>query len=328
MTRVRFCYRDAPDLAARDGSARGRHRKREAKRDVISNRRPIPCLAAAAASTSVANAKLDAEQYAFDSLGQTRNNTTTTCPSDAPAISTTCYQSGNGPIVYVTTSWTATSADTTQAPTSLQAVNVKVCWSVATTFARVINISALRPCKSATADGNRDAVDSALCILHLELVCARCNAASVPKARPASPSRAVVGSSSTSSNLDERARALTEGRRDRRGHHCGVARHRWRGRHRQNGARVAPYQPDTRAHGSRRRSARGSADSGRSGVDRWASGQGRRERVDRHHDRPRDIPVDPGERWHAYDASRQLPDQRERSPSRATERSAWVRACT
>ncbi len=124
--------------------------------------------AAAQLSTSVANAKLDAEQYAFDSLGQTRNNTTTTCPSDAPAISTTCYQSGNGPIVYVTTPWTATSADTTQAPTSLQAVNVKVCWSVATTFARVININTLRPCKSATADAivTPSTLPCAFCILN------------------------------------------------------------------------------------------------------------------------------------------------------------------
>jgi Flp pilus assembly protein TadG len=123
---------------------------------------------AAQLSTSVANARLDAEQYAFDSLGQTRNNTTTTCPSDAPAISTTCYQSGNGPIVYVTTPWAATSADTTQAPTSLQAVNVKVCWSVATTFARVININTLRPCKSATADAivTPSALPCAFCILN------------------------------------------------------------------------------------------------------------------------------------------------------------------
>ncbi len=76
------------------------------------------------------------------------------CPSDAPSPGTTvCYQSGNGPIVYVTTPYTLSPgpADGSK-PASADEINVMICSTVSTTFARVIKINTLRPCKSSTAD--------------------------------------------------------------------------------------------------------------------------------------------------------------------------------
>jgi Flp pilus assembly protein TadG len=142
------------------GNAKQRGRGLQAAADSAS------LAAAAKLSSSVADAQADAEEYAFDSLEVTRPSTTVACPTDRPTTDTVCYQSGTGPIVYVTTPFTVTPFDGTS-PTTAQAINVMICWSTPTTFGGVINISTERPCKSATADALSTApsMPCAICVL-------------------------------------------------------------------------------------------------------------------------------------------------------------------
>ena len=117
---------------------------------------------------STANAEAYAADYAFDSLLVARSNTTITCPSDAPVPGTTvCYQSGgSGPIVYVTTPYTVSPAPANgTSPLAADEINVKICSTLATTLARVINIATTRPCKSSTADVTPAGLPCAICVL-------------------------------------------------------------------------------------------------------------------------------------------------------------------
>jgi Flp pilus assembly protein TadG len=97
-----------------------------------------------------------AADYALDSLDQPR--TSPSC-SGAPAgeqpAGSACYPFANHGFVYVTTPWSEDDQPTGtcggSCPTADHEVNVKVCQSVNATLARVINITAIRPCQSATA---------------------------------------------------------------------------------------------------------------------------------------------------------------------------------
>ena len=108
-----------------------------------------------------------AEEYAFDSLQQPRGSSVA-CPSDAPSPGTTvCYQTGNGPIVYVTTPWVASPAPADgSSPSSANSINVRVCSTVGTTFGRLVQLNAIRACKSSTADmTTTPTLPCGLCIL-------------------------------------------------------------------------------------------------------------------------------------------------------------------
>ena len=110
-------------------------------------------------ATSAATARTFAAEYALDSVNQARPSgmSTTACPSDAPIPGTTvCYLSGNGAMVYVTTPCTSATVcrppanGTSPLPQNL--INVKICQTLRTTFARVLGINTTRVCNSATAD--------------------------------------------------------------------------------------------------------------------------------------------------------------------------------
>ncbi len=119
-------------------------------------------------STSVSTAETYAEEYAFDSLNQARGSTVT-CPSDAPVPGTTvCYQTGSGPIVYVTTPYTQSPpASNGSNPPSADQINIKICSTVNTTFARVINVTSLRACDTSTADvtGTSNNLPCGVCVI-------------------------------------------------------------------------------------------------------------------------------------------------------------------
>ncbi len=119
-------------------------------------------------ASSVATAKTYAEEYAFDSLDQARGSTVT-CPSDAPVPGTTvCYQTGSEPMVYVTTPYTQSPAAANGSnPSSANQINVKICATVSTTFARLMNVTSLRTCQSATADTTGSStLPCAVCVLN------------------------------------------------------------------------------------------------------------------------------------------------------------------
>lgn len=119
---------------------------------------------AATQPAASANRVVYAADYALDSLGQPRD-AAPGCPS-APAgegpAGSTCYAfSSNGAIngaVYVQSPTNPTvfpfgstcTVVSPSCPSPGPEVTVKVCQTVDTTFARVIHISRLRPCKSAT----------------------------------------------------------------------------------------------------------------------------------------------------------------------------------
>jgi Flp pilus assembly protein TadG len=124
---------------------------------------------AAAQNLPGAGAEKYAANFAFDTLDQTRG-TTTTCPSDAPVPGTTvCYQAaGSGPMVYVTTPFSGATPADGSTPTAANEINVVVCSTVNTGFARVISVTSFRPCSSATADlvKSPDSLPCGLCVLN------------------------------------------------------------------------------------------------------------------------------------------------------------------
>lgn len=99
--------------------------------------------------------------YALDTLNQPHVGATPGCggapAGEVPAAASNCYAfSSSGAIngwVYVTTPWgpdTPFGGCSGSCPTANQEVNVKVCQTVNTSFARVVNVSSERLCKAAT----------------------------------------------------------------------------------------------------------------------------------------------------------------------------------
>jgi Flp pilus assembly protein TadG len=103
-----------------------------------------------------------AADYSLDSLNQPRVATPSCAgaPAGEPptaTAATTCYPFGGNGFVYVTTPWAQDDQPTggcgafCPGPAANQEVNVKICQTVATSLARVINITSLRTCKSSTS---------------------------------------------------------------------------------------------------------------------------------------------------------------------------------
>lgn len=98
-----------------------------------------------------------ASDYAMDTLGQP-HNVSNGCPSaptgEMPAGSTCYSYSSNGAVngvVYVTpTSGLAPFGGACSGSSCAKEISVKVCQTINTTFARVIHITSLRACKTAT----------------------------------------------------------------------------------------------------------------------------------------------------------------------------------
>ena len=100
-----------------------------------------------------------AAKYAFASMNQPLGSTVP-CPAGrtsdptVPGGSTTCYKSSAGAIVYVTTPYTFTppAGEGIAAPPPQDAINVTICQTLQTSFARVLGIDTTHPCNSATAE--------------------------------------------------------------------------------------------------------------------------------------------------------------------------------
>jgi Flp pilus assembly protein TadG len=99
-----------------------------------------------------------AADYALDSLGRPRttNNCATAPAGEKPTASSACYPFGSNGLVYVTTPWAQNDqptggCDPQFCPNANTEMNVKICQTVNTTLARVINITSLRTCQSSTA---------------------------------------------------------------------------------------------------------------------------------------------------------------------------------
>jgi Flp pilus assembly protein TadG len=114
---------------------------------------------AGASELPAASAKVTAADYAFDSMNQPRGTQLPSCPADrtsdpkVPNSNTTCYQAtGDGPIVYVTTPYRFTPPPGIEQPRRRQTINVTICQTLQTTFARVLGIDTTHPCNSATAE--------------------------------------------------------------------------------------------------------------------------------------------------------------------------------
>lgn len=71
-------------------------------------------------------------------------------------------------MVYVTTPYSGATPADGSSPPAANKINVKVCWTVNTQFARVINVNSYRPCSSATADlvKSPDTLPCGLCVLN------------------------------------------------------------------------------------------------------------------------------------------------------------------
>lgn len=101
-----------------------------------------------------------AVKYAYASMNQPLGSTIacpagrTSDPTVPDPSNTTCYQSSGGAIVYVTTPYTFTppAGETIAAPLPEDAINVTICQTLQTTFARVLGIDTTHPCNSATAE--------------------------------------------------------------------------------------------------------------------------------------------------------------------------------
>ncbi len=121
-------------------------------------------------ATSSATAQKFAGEYAFDSMSQPRppGMSQISCPAGAPSPGTTiCYQSSAGAIVYVTTPYTVSPppANGTNPPAADQ-VNVKICQTLSTSFARVLGINTTLVCNSATSVYTPPTGNCVICVMN------------------------------------------------------------------------------------------------------------------------------------------------------------------
>jgi Flp pilus assembly protein TadG len=122
---------------------------------------------------SVASAKATAAGYVVNSMNQ-RPLTSIGCPSGRtsdPAVpnatNTTCYRSNAGAIVYVTTPYTfiPPPGDGVTSPDPHQTINVTICQTLQTTFARVLGIDTTHPCNSGTAAISPSTGNCVICVM-------------------------------------------------------------------------------------------------------------------------------------------------------------------
>ena len=133
-------------------------------------------LAGAQQLPSATTAQTFAADYAFDSANQARGSqTSSNCSASNPDVpipgTTVCYQQsgGVGPMVYVTTPCSSATVCPPPAdgsnPAAGNLINVKVCQTLNTSFARVLGINTTHVCNSATADNTSGPGNCVLCIM-------------------------------------------------------------------------------------------------------------------------------------------------------------------